>query len=111
MAAPLIISFDILDDTKLVPAWPYLTNSEVIAVDQAPGAPGRLLRKWSSHATGDPLFAWAGKCNSENAGSWSYDNATRQLSWTGQSEQTVMCLTGQHDGAPLQVCVCVCVCV
>jgi hypothetical protein len=103
MAAPLIISFDILDDTKLLPAWPILTNREVIAVNQAPGAPGRLIRKWSVHAASDPLFAWADKCESKSAGTWAYDSATKQLSWTGDESGEQMCLAGQHDGAPLEV--------
>jgi hypothetical protein len=103
MAAPLIISFNILDDTKLLPAWPILTNSEVIAVNQAPGTPGRLIRKWSVHAASDPLFAWADKCDSKSAGTWAYDSATKQLSWAGDESGEQMCLAGQHDGAPLEV--------
>ena len=82
MSAPIVISFDVLDDTKLLPVWDILTNTEAIAINQAwAGSPGVLLRKWSAHAKEDPLYAWAEKCNATEPAQrgWSYDVATRTV--------------------------------
>ena len=35
MSAPIVISFDVLDDDKLLPVWDILTNQEAIAINQA----------------------------------------------------------------------------
>lgn len=107
MAAPLILSFDVLDDTKLAPAWSILTNEEIIAINQASGEPGRLLRKWSNHPKTDPIFAWADDCSDEAVGKWLYDNASSQLRWiaanTPDSAGTEACLTAGGDGQLLQI--------
>ena len=34
MGTPMVMSFDIRDDTKLLPIWDTLTNEEVLAVNQ-----------------------------------------------------------------------------
>ena len=36
MGTPMVMSFDIRDDSKLLPIWDTLTNEEVIAVNQVP---------------------------------------------------------------------------
>ena len=43
-SSPLILGFDMLDDSKMARVWPIITNREAIAVNQAWfGSPGQLL--------------------------------------------------------------------
>eukprot|EP00039_Didymoeca_costata_P002752 m.62306 g.62306 ORF g.62306 m.62306 type:complete len:741 (+) comp11502_c0_seq2:165-2387(+) len=99
LGAPLVISFDILDDSKLLPAWDILTNEEVIAVDQTPGKPGKLLQKWSQHSSTDPIYAWTETCKTKSSGSWKYMNTTKQLIRTTQED--VHCLEGSSTSGDL----------
>ncbi|CAE7605489.1 Slc12a5 [Symbiodinium natans] len=100
MSAPLMLSFDILDDGKLLEVWDIITNEEVIQVNQRwAGAAGRLLRKWSPHAGHERLFAWAQPCGpaEENASGWAYDADRQQVTWRGR------CLSWA-DGAAILDC-------
>lgn len=84
MSAPLILSFNILDDSHLLPIWDVLTNMEAIRVNgQWAGSPGRLLRRWSPRPEDAPMFASAEACNKTDAAQqhWAYDKVARQLRW------------------------------
>mmetsp|Transcript_69541 Transcript_69541/g.148735 ORF Transcript_69541/g.148735 Transcript_69541/m.148735 type:complete len:743 (+) Transcript_69541:45-2273(+) len=84
MSAPLVLSFNILDDSKLLPIWDIITNDEAIQVNQQwAGSPGKLIRKWAPHLPSEPVFPWAESCNKSDPTQqgWRYDVATHRLAW------------------------------
>ena len=65
VSAPLVLGFDLSDDTKLDAAWPVISNKEVIAVSQTwvkgvPYPSGRLLKSWQ--AKNAPTITVRGGC-------------------------------------------------
>lgn len=102
MSSPLLLSFDILSDAKLLPVWEVLTNPEVISVNQQwAGSPGRLLRKWATHDAREPLYGWAEPCNVTEAAQqgWSYDGAARRVLWRPSGGSSPLCLAADPSPA------------
>jgi len=97
MSAPLVLSFDILDDSKLLPIFDILTNEEAIEVNQRwAGSPGRLLQKWSPHLASDPLFPWVEACKENDPAQtrWAYDGLT--ITWLKESSKDPLCLSAAN---------------
>lgn len=82
VSAPLYLSFDLRNATRLDRAWPVITNREVIAVNQQwSGHPGRLVRSWTPLAPkgeDSPLYLVTADLNSCQQG-WTYSAATGQV--------------------------------
>jgi len=105
---PMVFSFDVRDDALLPPLFATLTNEEVIAVNRDETAPvGALLRKFSAHAAGDAVFAWAEGCNASEPlqGGWAFDAAARRVTWT-QPGAPALCLAAAALGASLALAEC-----
>eukprot|EP01079_Euglenida_sp_SAG-EU17-18_P006447 gene6447-1150_t len=103
MGTPMVFSFDIRDDAQLLPRWPVLTNEDVLAVNQDTTASmGTLIRRFSAHSPGDPLYAWEVPCNSSDPDQtgWDYDTTTRQLRHSG------LCMQAGGAGSDLSLATC-----
>jgi hypothetical protein len=88
----MIMSFDIRDDSKLLPIWDTLTNEEVLAVNQDNTQPvGTLVDKFSLHPLDAPQYLWAVGCNKSDAAQsgWTYESNSKAVKWNS------MCLTAK----------------
>ena len=98
VSSPLVLSFDLLNDTTLSRVWPIISNKEVLAINQLwAGEAGRLVRtipttgsgaynntaKDGTYAAGS--YVWTVDCDAplpDNAGAagaepaWTYAAAT-----------------------------------
>jgi len=108
MGTPMIFSFDVRDDSKLLPLWGILTNEEVLAVNQdATAAAGTMLRFINPQNADQPRFAWAVNCNASDPGQrgWSYDAAAQRVRWVNGSSSE-LCLSATRVGAGLALADC-----
>ena len=56
VSSPLILGMDLTDEATMAAVWPYVSNTEAIAVNQAwEGDPGRLL----NHSSDRNVEVWA----------------------------------------------------
>ena len=86
VSAPLVLGFDLSDETKMAAAWPIISNEEVIAISQtwvagAAYPSGRLLKSW--HATNVPTFAVRGGCGHTG---WCTDQNPRCREWAHEQQ-------------------------
>lgn len=103
MSAPLVLSFDVLKDEKLLPIFGLLTNEEVIAVNQRwAGSPGRLVQKWAPHGSSEPLFPWLEACNESEPLQAGWELANSTVRWKGGGEE--LCLAAGSGPLGLQPC-------
>ena len=84
MSSPLILSFDLTDDSAMNKTWGAITNKEAIAVNQQwAGSAGALVKMWNpdEENTSAPLFAWAQSCDTPQGSmqTWTYDADTSSM--------------------------------
>ena len=111
MGTPMVMSFDITDDAKLLPIWDTLTNEEVLGVNQdGTAAVGTLVSKFSAHPVDAPVYAWSGPCDPTDPAqsSWSYDPASsKAVTWRPNGSETGLCLTASSGlGSSLELLGC-----
>ena len=67
VSSPLILGVDLTDDSKLLEAWPTISNVEVIAVNQQwAGHPGYHVRSFTPPSVG-LSFVVPAECNGSSA--------------------------------------------
>ena len=68
VSAPLVLGFDLSDDSKIAAAWPIVSNKEAIAISQTwvhgtPYPTGRLIKSWQ--APNLPTLVVRGGCGTD----------------------------------------------
>jgi len=92
-SSPLIMGYDMNDESITDRIWPFISNTEAIAINQAwAGHPGRLVKSWTPSPSGptpspsDPSeYVMAASCDEGSATqkSWSYESATKAVKGPG----------------------------
>jgi len=94
MGTPMVMSFDITDDAKLLPIWDTLTNEEVLGVNQdSTAAVGTLVSKFSAHPADAPVYAWSGPCGATDPAqsSWRYVQGSKAVAWQPKGSAVGLC--------------------
>jgi hypothetical protein len=92
VSAPLILGFDLTDQTKMNRVWDIITNTEAIAVSEAwVGHPGMLLKSWDPVPPANVLYLWAVDCNASDPTQvkYAYDSATKLVTYSGNGGSCV----------------------
>ena len=59
MSSPLILGFDLRDEAKVAQLWPFVANTEAIAVSQSWGGhPGWRLKAWTPEGSWPIVYQW-----------------------------------------------------
>lgn len=75
-SSPLILGYDLNDDSVTDRIWDIISNKEAIAINQAwAGHPGRLVKTWNPGNSTQGQFAVAQPCNGgdEQKQHWAFD--------------------------------------
>jgi len=87
VSAPLILGFDLTNQTILNRVWPLISNTEALAISQTwAGHPGRLLQSFfPPPPTSTDDYLWAVECNASDKtqSKFTYDNSTQALIYQG----------------------------
>lgn len=100
-SSPLILGFDMRNDTLTDQLWPFIANREAIAISQSwSGHPGRLIKNWTAatqvHA-GRMVFAIDCDPMDTTQQSWAYDLSKKAIRGPGG-----MCLESEPVGTKIQ---------
>lgn len=93
VSSPLILGFDLRDNSTYQRVWPIISNREAIAVNQQwAGHPGMLVSSWnpSSNST---YYVWGVACNStdKTQSGWYYNVTAKTL-----QANNGMCVDGSN---------------
>eukprot|EP01065_Artemidia_motanka_P016279 TRINITY_DN1_c0_g1_i5.p2 TRINITY_DN1_c0_g1~~TRINITY_DN1_c0_g1_i5.p2 ORF type:complete len:436 (+),score=164.51 TRINITY_DN1_c0_g1_i5:64-1371(+) len=69
-SSPLVLGYDMMDETLTDRVWPIVSNKEAIAVNQVwAGHPGRMAKEWdpSSTETSDKMQLWTKPLSANSA--------------------------------------------
>jgi len=86
ISAPLILGFDLTDQTKLTQVWDIITNREAISISQTwAGHPGMLVKSWNPSDSPTQTYLWAVSCNAGDATQvgFSYDSTNQAVRTLG----------------------------
>lgn len=93
-SSPLVLGYDMADESMSDRVWPIVSNQEAIAVNQAwAGHPGRMVKQWSPSdpsANGTDAYVWANTCGqSPSQKGWTYDASKKAISHNGKCMELV----------------------
>eukprot|EP00456_Euglypha_rotunda_P072685 TRINITY_DN6586_c0_g1_i2.p1 TRINITY_DN6586_c0_g1~~TRINITY_DN6586_c0_g1_i2.p1 ORF type:complete len:534 (-),score=57.64 TRINITY_DN6586_c0_g1_i2:133-1734(-) len=73
VSAPLILGFNLSDQSTMDRVWPIITNTEAITISQTwAGHPGMLVKSWNPNPPNDNLYLWAVDCDSNDKGQYGF---------------------------------------
>lgn len=84
-SSPLILGYDLNDDTVTDKVWPIISNTEAIAINQQwAGHPGRLVKSFHPGPTPPSVhYVEAHACGKPNQTTWSYDAQSSRVKGPG----------------------------
>lgn len=82
-SSPLILGYDLNDESITDRVWDIITNTEALAISQVwDGHPGRLAKSWNpASGNSSTEFVWGVPCISTDASQqgWAYDSKSQHL--------------------------------
>jgi len=79
-SSPLILGYDLNDESVTDKIWDIISNQEAIAINQQwEGHPGRLVKEWDPSNTTTNEYVIAKSCGGLNQTEWSYDAANHMV--------------------------------
>lgn len=105
-SSPLILGYDLNDDSITDKIWDFISNKEAIAINQNwAGHPGRLVRNWNpkNNTPSDTQYVTAVDCTkgAKSQGGWAYSSDSKQVKGPGG-----LCLDYTDGGSQLQLTAC-----
>merc|ERR1712156_466024 len=83
-SSPLILGYDLNDESVTDKIWDIISNQEVISVNQHwEGHPGRLVKEWDPSNSTTNFYVVAKSCGGLNQTGWSYDATNHMVKGPG----------------------------